>query len=149
MSKSLMSAKHTRVQKICTLWTHEENFSKDDVVFNGEKFPELSIISGSLIQILILKQATAVRDFQAAAADAPKENSHAKVNDTEKESVSEAHHKRNRKGSVRVTVDESGPQIYDGRSADANKSYIFVARPMPMELKSKHPNLQVFVAKCI
>ena len=143
MPKSVVSVKHTRVQKVCTLWTHDDNFSRDDVVFNGEKFPELPAIPGSLIQIIALKHATAIRDFQTAAKSTPKDASQAKEGESSKDASQATHSRRARRGSVMITLDENGSLIQGGRDVDADKSYIFVAKPIPADLKSKYPNLQV------
>jgi DEP domain-containing protein 5 len=143
MTGSVVSAKHKRVQKVCTLWTHDENFSKDDVVLNGEKFSELPATSGSLIQILALRHVTAVRDFQTAAKAALKEGSHMKGDSTTTDASADTNSKRSRRGSVKITYDENGLIIEEGRDVDPEKSYVFVAKPMAADLKSKYPNLQV------
>lgn len=136
MSTSLLSNRRTRVQKVCTLWTHDENFSKEEVVFNEEKFPELPTSPGSLIQIMALKHAPSVRDFQPTP--------HQTQGDGDgQDGFPETHSRRSRRGPVRITVDENGSVIQGGRDVDPEKSYIFVARSMRSELKSKHPNLQV------
>lgn len=143
MSKSVVSDRHTRVQKICTLWTHDDNFSRDDVVFNGEKFPELPTTPGSLIQIIALKHTSAVRDFQTTAKNAPKEASQARGDDSSRDTLPDTHSRRSRRGSVKIMLDENGSPIQGGRDVDMEKSYIFVAKPLPNDLKSKHSNLQV------
>lgn len=147
MSKSVVSVKRTRVQKVCTLWTHDDNFSRDDVVFNGEKFLELPATPGSLIQVIALKYGTAVRDFQSSARASSKEVSQGKADDST--AVTEIHSKRSRRGSVRITLDENGSVIQEGREVDLDKSYIFVAKRFPADLKSKHPNLQISIAEKI
>lgn len=143
MSKSVVSAKRTRVQKVCTLWTHDENFSRDDVVFNGEKFPELPSSPGSLIQIIALKHATAVRDFQTAAKSNLKDSGQTKLDDSGNDTPVDTHSKRSRRGSMKITIDENGSLIQGGRDVDPEKSYIFVAKSISADLKTKYPNLQV------
>jgi hypothetical protein len=144
MSKSVVSVKRTRVQKVCTLWIHEDKFSKEDVVFNGDKFPELPATPGSLIRILRLKGLTSVRDFQSPNTHAAaKDVSQTKADNSSKESTHETRSRRTRRGSVVLTLDENGQPIPGGRDVDSEKSYIFVAKPMPADLKSKYPNLHV------
>lgn len=142
MSKSAVNAKRTRVQQVCTLWTHDDNFSRDDVVFNGDKFTELPATPGSLIQIIALKQGPVVRDFQAVA-DASKGAGQAKADGASKDGFHGNHSRRGRRGSVMMTLDESGQPIQGARDLDLEKSYIFVAKPTPTDLKSRNPNLQV------
>ncbi|KAF2121123.1 hypothetical protein BDV96DRAFT_483562 [Lophiotrema nucula] len=147
MSKSTVSVQHTRVQKVCTLWTHDESFSKDDVVFNGEKFPELPATPGSLIQIVGINQATAVRDFQSNATvkDGPQSNTDSHSRDAATETQS----RRARRGSFMITLDENGSPIQGGRDVDPEKSYIFVVKPLPADLKTRYPQLQVSISEKI
>ncbi|KAF2703601.1 hypothetical protein K504DRAFT_495416 [Pleomassaria siparia CBS 279.74] len=149
MSKSVVSVKRTRVQKVCTLWVHDENFSKDDVVFNGEKFPELPATPGSLIQIMRIKQATTVRDFQATSNKTAKDTSQSKTDDSSKDGAHETHSRRTRRGSVVETIDENGLSIPGGREVVPDKSYIFVATATPTDLRSKYSNLQVSISEKI
>lgn len=141
MSKSSASLKASRVQKICTLWTHDDNYSKEEVVFNGDKFPELTTTPGSLIRIIALKPTTAIRDFQTSAKTSSKEPSAA--NDKPNNATLDSHSRRSRRQSVVLTLDENGSLIQGGREVDPQKSYVFVTKPMTVEQKSKHPNLQV------
>lgn len=149
MSKSVLSARRTRVQKICTLWTHDDNFSRDDVVFSGDKFPELPATPGSLIQVVAFKYGTAVRDFQSSAKAPPKDASQVKADDSTRTATPEPHSRRSRRGSVKITLDENGSVIQEGREVDLEKSYVFVAKPFPAELKAKYPQLQVSIAEKI
>lgn len=149
MSKTVVSAKSTRVQKICTLWTHDDNFSRDDVVFNCDKFHELPATPGSLIQVIALKYGTAVRDFQSTSKGPSKDGAQPKADEPSRDTVQESHSKRSRRGSVRLTLDENGNPLQEGRELDSEKSYIFVAKPFPADLRSKHSNLQVSIAEKI
>jgi DEP domain-containing protein 5 len=154
MSKAAVNTKHTRVQKVCTLWTHDDNFSKDEVVFNGEKFAELDVISGSLMQILALKHVTAVRDFQnnsdlAFGIGGQKghigDDPQTKTSGSHGGSLRDTLSKRSRRGSVTITFDENGTLIPAGRDVDPEKSYIFVAKPLSADMKSKYPTLQASI----
>ncbi|KAF1993214.1 hypothetical protein P154DRAFT_503876 [Amniculicola lignicola CBS 123094] len=149
MSKSVASIKRTRVQKICTLWTHDENFSKDDVVFNVDKFPELSVTVGSLIQVIALKQAPSIRDFQISTKTNTKDANPGQT-ESETDDASHSHHqRRSRRGSVVMTLDENGSVLQNGRDVDIDKSYVFVAKPLSPDLKSKQPNLQISLSEKI
>ena len=150
MSKSVVSARRTRVQKVCTLWTHDDNFSRDDVVFNSDKFVELPATPGSLIQVIALKHGTAVRDFQTVPKPPPKDAGQVNAHDLSKAATQESYSKRrSRRGSIRVTIDENGSIIQENREVDTEQSYVFVAKPFPADLKSKHPNLQISIAEKI
>lgn len=135
MAKSVMNLKQARVQRVCTLWTHDDNFSRDEIVFNGEKFPELPTTLGSLLQIVAINSNTAVRDFQSASKN--------KQDGGKKDIGTESQSKRSRRGSNTITIDENGSTIPGGRDIDTEKAYVFVSKTLPADLKSKHPNLQV------
>ena len=143
MSKSAANVRPTRVQKICALWTHDENFSRDEVVFNIDKFVELPIASGSLARILAIKQTTAVRDFQTALKTSPVDPRQSKVDEVQRDLVPETEPKKAPRRSVTITLDENGVAIQGSRDVDPQKSYVFVTKPMSPEQKAKHPNLQV------
>lgn len=148
MSKSVTSGKRTRVQKVCTLWTHDDNFSREDVVFNGEKFSELPATPGSLMQVIALKYGTATRDFQPASRAPAQSNGQMKT-DEGRDTTTDSLPRRSRRGSLKLTLDENGSIIQEDREVDMDKSYIFVAKAFPAELKSKHSNLQVSIAEKI
>ncbi|CAI6342070.1 unnamed protein product [Periconia digitata] len=149
MSDTVVTARRTRVQKVCTLWTHDDNFSKEDVVFNGDKFLELPATPGCLIQVIALKQGTAVRDFQASTKVPVRDSGQSKPDDSSQYTIKSPHTRRSRRGSLRVTLDENGSVIQDGREVDMEKSYTFVAKPFPADLKSKQSNLNLSVAERI
>lgn len=138
MSRSVSNTKTTRVQKLCTLWTHDDNFSRDDIVFNGDKFPEIPTPPGTLLQIVTIDTGTAVRDFQATAKNVQVEAAHIKH-----ETVAPSSSGTGRRGSFTVTIDENGSKVPGGRAIDAEKAYVFAVTPLSADLKSKHANLQV------
>lgn len=143
MPVSTSTARTSRAQKVCTLWTHDENFSKEDVVFNSERFPELQIPPGSLAKIIALKQSTAVRDFQSAPRDSSADTAQRNRPDGgRRPSLATISARRARRNSVSI-FDETGMQLLDQREVDKDMQYVFVCKPASAELKAKHPNLQV------
>jgi hypothetical protein len=134
-----------RIQKVCTLWTHDPSFSTEEVVFNADRFPELRLKPGSLAQIIPIYQGTSVRDFQVAQSTSKRgvEQKHGKHN------ISHHSHDgsqlRNTKAipSPHVTFDENGSYITTGKDTDESRSYVFVASDASPEMKQKYPNLQV------
>lgn len=143
MSASVSNVKQARVQKVCTLWTHDDNFSRDDIVFNGDKFPELPSAPGSLLQIVAINAGTSVRDFQANGSSAHNDITQAKREHAATRFGADSHAKRSRRGSITITVDENGSIVPGGRDIDTEKAYIFVNKSLPADLKAKHTNLQV------
>lgn len=143
MTKSVSNHKQARLQKVCTLWTHDDNFSRDDIVFNGDKFPELPTTAGSLLQIIPISSGTSVRDFQSPAKTVHHAAAQGKSENASQDAGTEAHPKRSRRGSLTITLDENGSVIPGGRDVDTEKAYVFVSKALTPDLKSKHPNLQV------
>lgn len=143
MSRSVSNNKPMRVQKVCTLWTHDDNFSRDDIVFNGEKFPDIPTAPGTLLQIVALDSGTSVRDFQSTANGSQANAQQAKDGIAARDSGVNILPKRSRRGSVTVTIDENGSSFPGGREIDAEKAYVFAVTALPADLRSKHANLQV------
>ncbi|KAJ4332147.1 vacuolar membrane-associated protein iml1 [Ascochyta clinopodiicola] len=148
MSKSIASSKQARVQKICTLWTHDENFSRDDIVFNSDKFSELPITPGSLLQIVPINSGTAVRDFSSSIKVPPHESAQARAEPVPKDAA-DTQSRKSRRGSFSRIVDENGSIVPGYRDVDAEKTYIFALKPLPADLKSKHTNLQISISEKI
>jgi hypothetical protein len=149
MPKSISSSKQTKVQRICTLWTHDENFSRDDIVFNGDKFPELPTAPGSLLQIVAIHAGTAVRDFSSSTRAPPHESAQATTTEPVSKDTTDSQSRKSRRGSFTITIDENGSTIPGGRDVDAEKTYIFASKPLPQDLKSKHANLQISISEKI
>lgn len=148
MARSMASSKPARVQKICTLWTHDENFSRDDVVFNSDKFPELPNEPGSLLQIVAINTGTAVRDF-SSTPKAPSHDPGPARGENMSKDAADAYSRKARRGSFSRTIDENGSVAQTGRDIDMDKTYIFTSKPLPHDLKAKHANLQVSIAEKI
>jgi hypothetical protein len=143
MSRSVSNSQTTRVQKVCTLWTHDDNFSRDDIVFNADKFPELPTASGTLLQIVGIDSATAVRDFQPSAKGAQPDATHSRNGNIVQDHIAHRLPKRTRRGSVTITIDENGSKFPGGRDIDDEKAYVFAVTALPADLKSKYANLHV------
>jgi hypothetical protein len=148
MPKSLSNSQNARVQQVCILWTHDDNFSREDIVFNSEKFPELPIDPGSLLQIVAIHTDDAVRDCHPGSKSA-QHDIQTKLESVAKSSGTGADQKRNRRGSVTVTIDENGSTMPGGREIDSEKAYVFVPKALPADLKSKYANLQVSCTSCL
>jgi len=143
MSKPASSPHSARVQKVCTLWTHDDNFSRDEIIFNGEKFPELPTSAGALLQIVAIHADHTVRDFHTGSKSQSQDATHFEADALHKDSNIDNHPKRNRRDSITITIDENGSTIPGGREIDAEKAYVFVPKPLPADLKTKYLNLQV------
>lgn len=140
---------YPRVQKFCTLWTHDTSYSSEDVVFNLDRFKELGFVDGSLAQIILPRQGTAVRDFQdrknidvaTISADSP---SKSKASNQHDQQIL-----RPRRGSMTLTFDESGVRVPESRRIDAQWSYMFVVKDASPELKARYAGLQISVSNAV
>ncbi|KAK8161263.1 hypothetical protein BKA80DRAFT_205850, partial [Phyllosticta citrichinensis] len=145
MSKSANLAS-PKMQKVCTLWTHDTQFSREDVVINLDRFPELSITPGTLVKIVALSQNTAVRDFQEVPRSSSQDGGRRIKLETTRHASSTLGSRKNRNGTFMVTLDENGHRVQGGREIDAQKTYVFIAKAMSQDLKTKYPNLQVSIS---
>ncbi|KAH8728688.1 hypothetical protein GQ44DRAFT_646426 [Phaeosphaeriaceae sp. PMI808] len=142
MPRSMSNAQPTRVQKICTLWTHDDNFSRDDIVFNGDKFPEIPTVPGTLLQIVAIESSTAVRDFQTTVKSTQLDGSQTIGETYGRDASANGLPRKARRGSTTITVDENGSAIPGRREVGAEKAYVFAVTALPADLKSKYANLQ-------
>ncbi|KAF1814160.1 hypothetical protein P152DRAFT_456390 [Eremomyces bilateralis CBS 781.70] len=132
----------SRIQKICTLWTHQEGFSKEDVVFNADRFQELGLLPESMAQIIPIKQGGAVMGFQNETFGSLKDDAgrtSGQTNNLQK--------KHDSSESRPITLDENGVQIPGGKAVDAEKAFIFITKDATPDLKTKHPGLHISVAE--
>lgn len=143
MSKSASTPQSARVQKVCTLWTHDDNFSRDEIVFNGERFPELPTSAGALLQIVAIHTDNAVKDFHTGSKSTSQDATQSKTDTLHKSSNVDNYPTRHRRDSTTITIDENGSTIPEGRQIDADKAYVFVPKALPVNLGSKYPTLQV------
>jgi hypothetical protein len=147
MSQSLSNGELTRVQKVCTLWTHDDNFSREDIVFNGDKFPELPTAPGSLLRIVAIGSSTSVRDLQATEKSIQTDARQATGRAPATKVGANDQPKKGRRGSITITIDENGSTIPGGRDLDVGKAYVFAVATLPADMKAKH--LQVSISERI
>jgi hypothetical protein len=118
------------VQKLCTLLIHDSHSSKEDVIFNVERFPELGLQPGSLAKIVGIREGTAVRDFEKDPAAAIK-------------SQLKATQSFRTGDSTTVTFDENGNKLSGGKESDSSRSYVFLVKEFSPEQKKKYHGTQV------
>lgn len=133
-----------RIQKVCTIWTHESDFSTEDVVFNLDRFVELNLSPNSIAQIIPIPQGSTVKDF-VRSGKRDKERSPACYTDPSKNDSSNL---RKPKEPIVSTFDENGLPVTGVIETDEDRAYVFVAKDATPAMKQKYPTLQVsnFVA---
>lgn len=98
-----------------TLWIHDDNFSSEDILINESCLEGSSIREGSLVEILPVKEASDIRDFQ------PSENDN---NDSKRNGI---------------------PQYYQADDPDARMRYLSIVKFASPDFKAKQTNLQVSI----
>lgn len=128
-----------RIQKVCTVWTHDVGFSAEDVVFNFDRFAELKLSPKSLAQIIPIPQGSTVKDF-IRSGKREKEKTPACLTDPSKKQSSNS---RSRKEVPVSTFDENGSPLTGVIETDEDRAYIFIAKDATPAMKQKYPTLQV------
>ncbi|EEP75849.1 predicted protein [Uncinocarpus reesii 1704] len=109
----------------CTLWVHDETFSREEVLCNLQALPDFGLKVGFLVEV----------------SPAPEDHSQA--------SSRYFHDEAGYMGPRWGTGSASKP-VYgaDGRVRQQKISgkFLFIVKPFPPEIKARHPNLQISVA---
>jgi DEP domain-containing protein 5 len=135
---STSSGARTRdlVERRCTVWVHDEQFSKEEVLLNLDLFPANTIKTGDLMAIVALNTDNTVRDFQDRCASSKKvlENLPASFQPSLNGLDIEPHNE------CTCNIERDG---------DLESRYLFAVKDTSKELKSRQPSLEVSVAKRI
>jgi hypothetical protein len=121
------------IERRCNVWVHDESFSKDEVVLNLDLFPDVK--SGELMAIVALKTDSGIRDFQDKS-----QTSKVGGETTAPVPQSDRGH-LNPKSPVLVNGSEGNHDVDHGRR------YLFIAKDMPKEMKTKHSSLEISAVK--
>ncbi|KAL9109540.1 MAG: hypothetical protein Q9227_005876 [Pyrenula ochraceoflavens] len=130
--------------KICSLWIHDETFSKEETLLGTDVFEEDVSRTGEIIEIVAFENNVGAQDFSTgsnAGVRPPTSNFSVKnrtgVGDrTDKSS-------RNDHG-LNEPLSSAGASKFD-----ESTKYRFIAKAMPEEIKAQHPSLQVSILKVI
>ncbi len=117
------------------IWVHDEQFSKEDVVVNLSFFPRDRVKAGDLMAIIGLRSDVAKQQALDLAAR--------KTAETLSGSL-----QPNASASERKSSEDSS-SVDGRRDLDLDRRYLFTVKDMTPEMKSKHPNLEISVAKHI
>ncbi|QDS73336.1 hypothetical protein FKW77_006609 [Venturia effusa] len=131
-----------RIQKFCTVWTHDADFSSEDVVFNFDRFPELKLLPNSLAQLIPIPQGSTVKDFVRSGKREKERQPACRTgpNNQQPSFQNEA---------VVSTFDENGSPLTGVVETDEDRAYVFVAKDATPAMKQKYPTLQISVASSI
>lgn len=128
-----------RIQKVCTVWTHDADFSTEDVVFNSDRFAELKLSPNSLAQIIPIPQGSTVKDFVRSGKREKEKTPACLTNPSKKQSLNS----RSQKEVAVSTFDENGLPLTGVIETDEDRAYVFVAKDATPAMKQKYPTLQV------
>ncbi|KAK2627822.1 hypothetical protein QTJ16_002468 [Diplocarpon rosae] len=128
----------TAIEKKCVLWVHDEGFSKEEIVLNLDLVPFPEVKVGSLMALVALKMDSGIREFQE------------KIHTSKAPDALGTSMKRERSSS-----NPESPGAGHGNASDAKHEidewnrYLFIAKDMPKDMKTKYQGLEVSVAKHI
>ncbi|TVY47365.1 Vacuolar membrane-associated protein [Lachnellula occidentalis] len=123
-------------QRQCTLWVHEDAFSKEDVVLDLDLFPDVK--PGQLMDVVALKADSGVRDFQDVAQQPSRKDG---------DSLSAT--MRRQRSSSNSDSPSTASGKHARRDSDSGKRYLFIAQEMSKEVKAKQSRFELSVAKHI
>ena len=128
----------------CSLWVHDDNLSREDVLLDLAIFPKDAVRPGDLVEVAVRRKILADEESVVPTV------------------VPNIAHGANSRGARRegdldsVTQDSAADGQHSGQSTAPNetsgygrgvsereRSYVFVVKALSPELKQKYPNLQV------
>jgi DEP domain-containing protein 5 len=143
--QKMASAKKVDFKQV-TVWIHDDNFSKDEVLVAPDIFGEDNLPPNALMEIAVLKPSSNLRDSQDAAQSGSQVSGSTSIHPTSKISKGRSEqpvHLEHR------TVPPKAARQDATFVADPRTRYCFIARPMPPEIQASHPTLQVSITTSI
>lgn len=111
----------------CTLWVHDEMFSREEILLNQSAFGESGVQSGDVVEILSVR----------AAGDA-------------------VHYTSKPDPAVKMNRDSHGDVSSSSQSDSTSKfktpmqsRCLFVVKPLPQDIKARHPQLEISVTSSV
>jgi hypothetical protein len=138
--QSSVATAHVRhVERLCTLWCHDSDFSKDEVVLNTNLFPPGTVKPGDLAEICVLRTRPVSGDFKDSSQNStPASNARGKSDQVG--TPPRKHSGTNGQGA------EDGEVLDDAsQDIDPEKCYVFVVK----EQEAKQANLQISLSNVI
>src|ERR1700759_2292710 len=128
-----------KVQKLFSLSIHDDNAGnvKDEVIFNPERFPELKVRAGDLVQISAVLENTTSRPVDKKTPANNHDAAAVRSPPTVTRLVGES---KTERGIPVKTYDENGALMSGNKKPDLSRSYVFLVHDLTPEQKSKHPN---------
>jgi hypothetical protein len=135
-----------RVGRLCTVWVHDDSFSRDEVILNISAFPVDSLKVGGLAAIVPIKSDVNVRDFQEEAQEASSDDAGgSKRRGPGSKAGSGLKTKRSNLAVQSHSKSDCGAR-WNGQEIDESKRYVFRVQDMSNEQRTKQPTLQISLA---
>jgi DEP domain-containing protein 5 len=125
-----------------TVWVHGDNFSKDEVLIAPDIFGAEALPPHALVEIMLLKPSSephGPRDSSQVDSEDFGDNA---VHSTSKVSRGYSEHEghqEHRSTFLRINGDDATFAV------DTRSRYLFIAKPMPSDIRLKQPTLQVSI----
>ncbi|KAL1986347.1 hypothetical protein VTN96DRAFT_6579 [Rasamsonia emersonii] len=115
-------------RQLCTLWVHDESFSREEVLFNSSAFSETGVKPGDVIEITLVRSGG--------------DSAHPQLK-------SEFGARAGNDGNVESN---SSLNLGGGNSKFASRTqgrFLFVVKPLPQDIKQRHPKLEISVTSSV
>ena len=132
------------VERLCSLWIHDDNFSKDEVLLNLTLFPRGAVNAGDLIQVVPQSLQTASKDYEHRHDD----RQDVKASRRGGEDAEKTHRKEPSNHPMEASAKEESA-FSTGNESDASTRYVFKVKEMGSELLSRNPTLQISISSTI
>ncbi|OJD26218.1 hypothetical protein ACJ73_02404 [Blastomyces percursus] len=113
----------------CALWVHDDNFSREDVLFNISAFSDLGLKVGDLVELSPPRLSHGDHHASSNRLD-PSGKTLRDASDSDP-------------GSNAASKGEHKPH------SPANGRYLFLVKPLSADIKARHPNLQISITSNI
>lgn len=110
----------------CSLWVHDETFSREEILFNQAAFSDLNVNVGDVIEILPVRS--------------PGDSIHSLKSDLGARSLRDSYLES---GSAHL------PDPMSKFKTPLQSRCLFVVKPLPQEIKARHPKLEISVTHSV
>lgn len=139
-----------KVQKLFSLSIHDDTSShpKEEVIFNAERFPELNVRAGDLVQISAILDSTISKSSEKKASGLNGQHDGTIKSPMVLPSITGDSATTSRRISSK-TYDENGALISGSKEPDSNRQYVFLVHDLTQDQKTRYPNVDLSISQGI
>lgn len=146
-SRGTIVAALKQPSKICTLWVHDEQFSKEDVLVNGDFLSDLRLAEGTLLSISAIGRESPPANAQSREEkrlidDQDDVARFTGTADRPTTATSRAYYQQETELETSIP-DDGHPADKDGHPSGSKEQYLCYLKPTNPDIKARNPNLQV------